>query len=91
MGYCGYFPSYALGNLYAAQFHAAARKAMPDLDGRIARGDFSGLLGWLRKKIHCHGRIYTGEELVKRVTGKPLSPKDFLNYLENKYRAIYRL
>jgi carboxypeptidase Taq len=90
-GYFGYFPCYALGNLYASQFYTAASRAMPDLEDRIAAGDLSALLDWLRKKIHRFGRIHTAPELVKRVTKKPLGIDDFMNYLEAKYGLIYKL
>ncbi len=88
-GYMGYFPTYALGNLYAAQFYAAANKAMPGLQDDFARGDFSGLLEWLRKNIHRQGRRYRATELVKEVTGQPLSHRPLIDYLYAKYEPIY--
>ena len=91
MGAFGYFPTYALGNLYAAQFFAKAGQAMPDLGARIARGNFAPLLQWLRENIHCHGQRYRAAELVKRVTGAPLSVKPFLSYVTGKFGPIYGL
>lgn len=88
-GYFGYFPSYALGNLYASQFYAAATRAMPDLEERIERGDYGRLLSWLRRNIHRFGRIYTAADLVKKVTKEPLDPTWFLDYLRKKYGVIY--
>ena len=88
-GLFGYFPSYALGNLYAAQFFAAARAELPDMDKQFAGGDFSGLLNWLRKNIHSQGRRYTAGELCEKVTGKPLSHQPLIDYLYGKYRSIY--
>ena len=71
-GLVGYFPTYALGNLYAAQFFAQAKADLGDLEGMLARGDFRPLLDWLREKIHRHGQRWSAAELVQRVTGRPL-------------------
>ncbi len=89
MGAFGYFPTYALGNLYAAQFFATMRQAMPDLDARIRRGNFAPLLEWLRENIHRQGQCYRASDLVKRVTGSPLSVKPFLSYVTGKFGPIY--
>ena len=91
VGLIGYFPTYALGNLYAAQFYARAKQDVPDLEDSFSAGDFSGLLGWLRGKIHIHGMRYRAGELVKVVTGRPLDPSFFLNYLCERYGALYDL
>lgn len=88
-GLIGYFPTYTLGNLYAAQFFEAARKAMPSLDKDFARGRFAPLLAWLNSNIHVHGRRYSAAELCRRVTGRDLSSEPFLNYLEGKIRPLY--
>jgi len=90
-GYFGYFPSYALGCIMASQLFASALKDMPDLNNRISKGDTSGLLAWLRKKIHRHGRIYKPNKLVKRVTGSELRVEPYMAYLKNKFGAIYDL
>lgn len=90
-GSFGYFPTYTLGNLYAAQFYAAAKHDIPGLEKKISLGRFSPLLGWLRKKIHMHGKFYTAEELVRNVTGENLSTKYFIDYLTKKYKDIYKL
>ena len=87
----GYFPTYALGNLYAAQFFAAARKAIPDLSEHIRRGDLRPLLDWLRTNIHQHGQCYRAGELVQRISGQPLSPEPFFEYVRAKYFPIYGL
>lgn len=89
MGAIGYFPTYALGNLYAAQFYAAAMKAMPDLTDRIGRGELRPLLDWLRQNIHRYGQLYRAGDLVKKVTGAPLSIEPYLNYLYGKFGPIY--
>lgn len=89
MGIFGYFPTYALGNLYAAQFFAQAQRDIPDLEARIARGELRPLLEWLRAKIHRHGQRYRANELVQVVTGRPLSPQPFIDYLNAKFRPLY--
>lgn len=91
MGAFGYFPTYALGNLYAAQFFDAARRAMPDLKDRVRRGEFRPLLDWLRENIHRHGQRYRPAELVERVTGRALSIESFMGYLREKFSPIYGL
>jgi len=90
-GMIGYFPSYMLGNLYAAQIAQALREEIPTLDGQIAEGDFAPLLAWLRERIHRFGAIYEPSELIERVTGGPLSAEPFLVYVEKKYSEIYDL
>jgi carboxypeptidase Taq len=89
MGAFGYFPTYALGNLYAAQFFAAAKKAIPDLSTRVRGGDLGALLKWLRVNIHGHGQHYRAGELVQRVTGQALSIEPFLNYIRGKFFPVY--
>ncbi len=91
MGALGYFPTYTLGNLYAAQLFDSARRAVPDLDDQIARGDFSPLREWLRENVHRHGRHWPAAELVTRATGAPPSPDAFLRYVREKFGAIYSL
>jgi len=88
-GLFGYFPTYTLGNLYAAQFAAAARTALRDLDEAIARGEFAPLREWLRANVHRHGRRFTPDELCRRATGRALTSEPFLGYLEHKLRAVY--
>lgn len=91
MGAIGYFPTYALGKLYAAQFFEQARKAVPDLDGHIGRNNHRPLLDWLRQNIHRHGRRYRAHELVKVVTGQPLTIEPFIRYASEKFLPIYGL
>jgi carboxypeptidase Taq len=91
MGAFGYFPTYALGNLYAAQFFETASKAIPDLPGLIRKGTFRPLLDWLRENIHRHGQLYRAGELVQRITGRPLSIEPFLAYVRAKFSPIYGL
>ncbi len=89
MGIFGYFPTYALGNLYAAQFFAAARARLPDLDGQIRRGELQPLRAWLRENIHLHGQRYRAAELAERVSGQPLTHRAFIDYLTAKYQPLY--
>jgi carboxypeptidase Taq len=91
MGTFGYFPTYALGNLYATQFFEAARQAIPDLTDRIRRADLTTLREWLQANIHSHGQTYRAGELVRRVTGKPLSTDPFMRYIRAKFAPIYGL
>jgi carboxypeptidase Taq len=88
-GSIGYFPTYTLGNLYAAQFWATIRNELPEMDARIAAGEFTGLLDWLRDRVHRHGRRYTATELCARVTGEPLSAAPFIRYMEQKLESVY--
>jgi len=88
-GLIGYFPTYTLGNLYSAQFFAAAKKELTDLEKQFASGQFSDLLNWLREKIHRHGQRYRAAELVVKVTGEPLNSRYLLEYLRGKYAPLY--
>ncbi len=88
-GAFGYFPTYTLGNLYAAQLWETINKQLPDLNARMARGDFSTLKAWLNTNIHCHGKRYRADELCKMLTGAPLSADPLMRHLEGKLRPIY--
>lgn len=90
-GLFGYFPTYSLGNLYAAQFFQQARRDLTDLDDQLSRGEFAPLLDWLRTNIHRHGQKYTAEQLVQRTTGHPLSSEPLLEHLRGKFGGLYRL
>jgi carboxypeptidase Taq len=89
MGGIGYFPTYTLGNLYAAQFMDQARQDLGDLDNDFRRGQFGRLKQWLNEKIHRPGQTYRSADLCKKVTGKPLSHKPLLTYLRNKCAPLY--
>jgi carboxypeptidase Taq len=88
-GAIGYFPTYTLGNLYAAQFFEQADRDLGGLDGQFARGEFRPLLDWLREKIHRHGKRFTGPQLVQNITGKPLSAEPLLRHLRAKAAEVY--
>lgn len=85
-GAFGYFPTYALGTLYAAQIFATAKKAIPNLEDEIRHGNFQSLLAWLRSNIHEHGRRELTVPLLERACGAPLTPDSFMSYLKNKYQ-----
>ncbi|MBX9737801.1 MAG: carboxypeptidase M32, partial [Phycisphaerales bacterium] len=90
-GLVGYFPTYTLGNLYAAQFWEKINRDIPDLDKRMAKGNFADLLGWLRHNIHRHGRRYRAADLCRKVTGRDLSVDPLMRHLESKLRGVYGL
>jgi carboxypeptidase Taq len=90
-GLFGYFPTYTLGNLYAAQFFAQAEQDLGVFEDSFANGNFGGLLGWLRQEIHQRGQCYTAPELVRLVTDEPLSHEPFLAYLHQKLDPLYGL
>jgi carboxypeptidase Taq len=81
----GYFPCYSLGAMYAAQWFAAMRRAMPDLDARIAQGDLAPVFDWLRDKIWLPASRYTTDELAIRASGEVLNPAHFKAHLEARY------
>ncbi len=90
-GLFGYFPTYTLGNLFAAQFFEKAKKDIPDLEQQFEKGIFSELRNWLKENIHKHGQRYRANVLIEKVTGKPLSHIPFINYLNRKYSEIYKI
>ena len=90
-GGIAYFPTYALGNLNAAQLFAAAREAIPDLDEQFARGTFGDLLAWLRENIHSQGMVHRPPQLIQIVTGKPLSHEPLMAHLRAKFKPLYGL
>lgn len=83
-GMIGYFPTYTIGNLMAAQLWRGLRDDVPDVDESIAAGEFAPLREWLRDNIHQHGRKFSSRELLRRATGEELSVEPFLSYLEGK-------
>ena len=91
MGAFGYFPTYTLGNLYAAQLLESMADELGDIDEIISSGDWSSMLSWLRSQIHDNGSVMTPSELIESATGKAPSPDAFLNYVESKYSKLYNL
>lgn len=88
-GLIGYFPTYTLGNLAAAQLYEAAENSIGDLSGQITRGEFEPLANWLRTSVHERGRCYSSDQLIEKVTGKPLSAKPLMEYLTAKLNPLY--
>lgn len=88
-GYFGYFPTYTLGNLYAAQFFAKAGDELGNLEDMFARGEFGPLLNWLRQQIHSQGSRHHPRDLVRVVTGEDLDSRFFASYLGSKFGALY--
>ena len=87
-GLIGYFPTYTLGNIYAAQLFAAAERATGPLEEAFARGDFSGLLAWLALNVHQHGKRYSVSDLIERVTGHPPNAASLIASLQNRYMTL---
>lgn len=89
LGSFGYFPTYTLGNMYAAHLFTAFEKAFPKWEEKLAKGEIHFIHEWLTENIHRHGKAYTGKELLKNITGKPFSADAYNKYLSDKYKSIY--
>ena len=89
MASIGYFATYTLGNLYAAQLWEAMATDVKDREAKIARGEFTEIIAWLRDRIHRHGRTYSPAQLCERATGKPLDSGALKRHLEAKVKSIY--
>ena len=85
LGSIGYFPTYTLGNLNAAQLMGSAEKQVPDLGGQLADGNYVPLLRWLRENVHQHGRTYLPQELMRKITGESTQARHRVEYLKRKY------
>jgi carboxypeptidase Taq len=90
-GEFGYFPTYAIGNLYSAMLLETLQKEVPALWDAVGRGELKVVLDWLRAKIHRQGFLDPAEELIEKVTGKKLTEAPFIDYLWTKYRPLYGL
>lgn len=89
-GLFGYFPSYALGNIYSGQILATMEKELPDWKTQISNGNFQNVKQWLAKNVHSYGDLYDPADLIKIITGEELSVKPYLNYLYKKFSKLYR-
>lgn len=87
----GYFPSYSLGNLYAAQILNKIQQEIPGFYESIEKGEFHVIQQWLKENIHQHGSLYTPNELIVRATGEELNAEYLVKYLEEKYSKVYKL
>ena len=85
----GRFQGYTLGNIMGAAFWQAALQANPGVMDDIARGEFTALHDWLRDNLYRHGRKFTADDLVERVTGAPLSIDPYIAYLRGKFGELY--
>jgi carboxypeptidase Taq len=88
-GSYGYFPSYALGNIYSGQILSAMEKDLKNWREQVAKGNVTKVKEWLVKNVHAYGNLYDPEELIRKITGKELDVKPYLNYLNRKYSKLY--
>jgi carboxypeptidase Taq len=88
-GSYGYFPSYALGNIYSGQILARMEMDLKEWRSQIAEGNFMDVKQWLNKNVHSYGDLYSPPDLIKIVAGSPLTVQPFLNYLNSKYSGLY--
>lgn len=88
-GAFGYFPSYALGNIYGGQILKAMEKTMPDWGGRLRKGDFHSIKQWLTTNVHSYGGLYDPVPLLKKITGESINVQPFINYLNTKFSRLY--
>jgi carboxypeptidase Taq len=89
MGAIGYFPTYTLGNLYAAQLLEAAKRDLPKHDDQIRNGEFTHLLSWMRENVHSRGSVLEPRDLIEEATGSAPSPDSFVRYLSSKVERLY--
>jgi carboxypeptidase Taq len=87
----GAFQGYTLGNIMAGSFYEAALRDIPEMPEQVTRAEFDPLLAWLRENIYKHGRKFTPDELVERVTGGPLTIGPYMRYLREKYGRLYNI
>lgn len=90
-GAFGYFPSYSLGNMYAAQMMDVAKRQLPSLDEQIAAGQLHPLKTWLTERVYRHGKALQPSEIIRNISGEALKSTFLCDYLERKYQDIYRL
>lgn len=90
-GSFGYFPSYMLGNLYAAQLFSKLKQDIPDYSLELEKGNATIIITWLKENIHQYGKMFEPQELIYKVTGETLNPKYFVDYITNKYTEIYNI
>ena len=91
MGLLGYFPTYALGNMYAAQLFDQAKQDVGDLDTMFSRGEFAPLKKWLNKEVHQRGMQHWSSDLIEVITGEPLSHLPLVKHLKTKFSALYHI
>ncbi|GLX71466.1 carboxypeptidase M32 [Paenibacillus glycanilyticus] len=90
-GAFGYFPSYSLGNMYAAQIADTMERELDGFWNLVGRGELLPIKEWLTERIYKYGKLKSPSELIQGISGKPLDPQHLVNYLERKYKDIYKL
>jgi carboxypeptidase Taq len=90
-GSFGYFPTYAIGTIYAAQLFKQLTKEKTNLYNEIEKGNFKNILSWLREHVHKHGRLMSADEIIKNTCGEGLNSKIFVEYLKEKYYKLYEV
>jgi carboxypeptidase Taq len=90
-GYFGYFPTYSLGSVLAAQLYDSAAEDIGDLDAQVRDGEFDALHEWLTDNVHSHGCRYETDDLVREATGEPFTADYFIEYAREKFGALYDL
>jgi len=88
-GYYGYFPSYALGNIYSGQLLTTMEKTLPDWRKQLSKGNIKDTIQWLHKNVHSQGNLHDPADLIKRITGTTIDVKPYLNYLNKKCAELY--
>jgi len=87
-GLFGYFPTYALGTAYSAQFEAAMKRSF-DYDAELRSGNLTKITEWLKENVHQYGNLYKDDKIIKMATGEAFNPTYFTKYLDEKYRKLY--
>jgi carboxypeptidase Taq len=90
-GSFGYFPTYSLGTVFAAQLHSKAEEEIENLDRKISDGETEPLLNWLRENIHSKGQLRRTDDLIKEVTGEPLTADYLMEHLRSRYGQIHEI
>jgi len=90
-GSFGYFPTYALGSIYASQLFNKLVEEKPEVNSEIQRGEFGNIYQWLKENVHRYGRLFTTDEIIKNVCGEGLNSRVYINYLKNKYYKLYEI
>jgi carboxypeptidase Taq len=88
-GSFGYFATYSIGSLYAAQLYAAIMQQNPSLERDIATGENANVVSWLKQHIYQYGRYYSSNELCRKATGDVLNADAFIGYATKKYSSVY--
>ena len=90
-GSIGYFPTYAIGTIYASQIFKKIKEVNQNVNNEIEKGEFGYILNWLKENIHDYGRLLTADEIIKNACGEGLNSKVFVDYLKDKYYEIYEV